>query len=462
MIRTVLLLAAMLAAAPAIATSDADERAALRWIETTGQRMATPDPSPADLAPLVAKLEGARVIGIGEVNHGTHEDQAFKAELIKALVRAGAIRVLALEANRPAGAAFDAYVRKGQNDPAEAIRSGSFFRIWKGDEFAGLLIWLRAWNLANPDGMVRVIGIDNQDAGRDSEYALAFLAKRDAALSAKLKPAFGALIPPAGGKFPNPSAWIQASKPGEHAAAMAAAKQLDELFKAKATEWGGDPEYREAAHAAQVAWQNLYEYEREVGIVDLATLPMDYMSRRDVFMAKNLIAMLRDGERAAFWAHDMHIADDVPRDYAEKGVVTVGSELEKALGDDYRTVGFTYSRASVLTMRIASTAMDLNKRTEDEAIPFANDRPQDLGGVLAKLPGDAWWFALDTKPRDAAVDRWLKVPLWRGWTGAAANPDKFQPGDENDVPFATDLAFDVLVWFRTMNPQRRWPLAAPK
>ena len=167
-----------------------EEREALKWLKGAGKAF---DPSAydeADLAPITAILGKARIIGIGEATHGAHQDQAFKAELIKQLVREGRIQVLVLEANRDAGRRFDRYVRTGEGDPVEVMRSGSFFRIWKNDEFAGLLLWLRNWNLVEAS-KVRVIGIDNQDAGRDSEFALAFVARFDPAEALALLKAAG-------------------------------------------------------------------------------------------------------------------------------------------------------------------------------------------------------------------------------------------------------------------------------
>lgn len=97
---TAILSVALVAAAPG---SDPNEDAAVTWLEQHGHRLAASEPTATDLAPIVAKFNSARVIGVGEVTHGTHEDQAFKVALIKELVRVGAIDTLALEANRVAG-----------------------------------------------------------------------------------------------------------------------------------------------------------------------------------------------------------------------------------------------------------------------------------------------------------------------------------------------------------------------
>lgn len=53
---------------------------------------------------LLECFRGAQVIGIGEASHGMHEDVLFKAELVLALVDAGLVDTLHLEANH-AGAA---------------------------------------------------------------------------------------------------------------------------------------------------------------------------------------------------------------------------------------------------------------------------------------------------------------------------------------------------------------------
>ncbi|PZO66903.1 MAG: hypothetical protein DI636_10465, partial [Pelagerythrobacter marensis] len=80
-------------------------------------------------------------------------------------------------------ARLDDYVRAGIGDPADALRDLSQFRNVKGDEFAGLVLWMRAWNLAHPDDMVRIAGFDAQDSGRDADIALTYLAARDAAVA---------------------------------------------------------------------------------------------------------------------------------------------------------------------------------------------------------------------------------------------------------------------------------------
>ena len=158
-----------LAPACAAPPTAADEAAAVDWLRTVAVPFADTTPTIAEFDRLLPRLDGARVIGIGEATHGDHQDQAFKAELIKALVRTGRIDTVALECNRAAGAAFDAYVRDGTGELTTLVRSRSFFRIWHDDEFAGLILWLRAWNTtaAMP---VTVIGVDACAIGSASAF----------------------------------------------------------------------------------------------------------------------------------------------------------------------------------------------------------------------------------------------------------------------------------------------------
>ncbi|WP_199504461.1 baeRF12 domain-containing protein [Qipengyuania sp. YIM B01966] len=98
-------------------------------------------------------------------------------------MRTGQVRLLLMKSNLAPNARLDDYVRAGIGDPADALRDLSQFRNVKGDEFAGLVLWMRAWNLAHPDDMVRIAGFDAQDSGRDADIALTYLAARDAAVA---------------------------------------------------------------------------------------------------------------------------------------------------------------------------------------------------------------------------------------------------------------------------------------
>jgi len=448
------------AAEPAAKTrlaTPAEEAAAAAWVRAHGRAFDPDAFGEADLAPILTELGNARVYGIGEATHGGHQDQAFKAELIKALVRGGKIDLVAIECNRPAAAAFDLYVRTGEGDPVALVRSTSFFRIWKGDEFAGLLMWLRAWNLSGK-AQIGVVGIDNQDGARDADAALTELATRDPAEARAIREAIAPILP-TDGEWRAPWRWIAKAKPEEFKPVYAAITRLRDRFDRDAATID-TPAFREAHYAATIAWQNFNEFELDTGDVDVSKLPPEYLSRRDRFMAGNLIAALGKDRRAALWAHDGHIYDFASEAQRKASDVSLGSLIKDRLGAAYRTVGFTYSRATVLaTARANTSPNEMAKPINDVPTAVINDRPGELGHMFDRaIPGArAIWAPLRRIGGTPALDRWHNSDYFRGWLGWLIVVDKFQKWSSDDAGYPVAEGFDVVVWFARMTPQHRWP-----
>lgn len=447
-----------IAAAAAVATvpyNAVDEVAARAWIAKSGHRFDTAATSPADLALLVKRLAGARVIGIGEATHGTHQDEAFKAELIKALVRAGAIDTVAIECNRAAAYGFDRYVRFGEGDPAALIRSPNFFSIWRNDAFGGLLLWLRAWN-QKTDKPIRVVGIDNQSTGVDASVALAFLSRHDPETAVRLRDAMQALLPNADGTPVFLYDWIAKSDRATFDAMFKAAGELETRLADAPAGWRDDPDYSEATYAAKVARQGLFEFDHEYKGADKKFDEAEYYSRRDVFMAANLVERIGDG-RAALWAHDNHVASAFSAADEQAGWRNLGWSIKAKLQGGYQTVGFTWSRATLNVVSLSDAARNPSVETRVYSdVPLRNDRPGELGHLFSALPGDAWWIDMRTRPHSAALDRWAARPAWRGWAGWRVDPANWQKKNDGGAQ-PPDRGFDVIVWFRTMSPARVWP-----
>lgn len=434
----------------------ASEAAAVAWINADGHALSGADASPSELAPLAARLAGARVIGLGEVTHGDHEDHHFKADLIEELVRQGAIHAIVLEANRDVARNFDLYVRDGKGDPVALMRSTSFFRVFRDEEFAGLLTWLRAWNqiAAKP---VRILGVDDQDGGRDAGFALALIARHDPALAEKLGAPFKSIIAGKDGVWLKPSTWIRGLDPAQIAAAKAGARVLADTVKAHAADWGQDPDYAEAAYAAEVAWQNIDIFELEGAGTKLMTdPPQGYYARRDTFMAQNMMARLGPEEHAAFWAHNGHVAADLPPSYAAMDGTTVGHELRRTLGDGYRALGFEYSKGEIMII-VGDLSKVTAATTAETAWTAVNDQPGELGFVFAQAKANALWLDLAHRPHSALLDAWMKLPYQDGSAGWGVDPADWTTPMKPEDFVALDHAFDVVVWFRTLTPSRRLP-----
>lgn len=437
-----------------------EEAAALAWLATAAVPF---DPSAYDaatLAPLAERLGGARVIGIGEATHGSHQDQAFKAELIKQLVASGKADVLILEANRSPALAFDRYVRSGEGDPAAAMQTTAFFRIWKNDEFAGLLLWLRNWNRVS-ERKVRIIGVDVQDGGRDAAEALALVERHDPAVAARLRAGFGSLIAAMDKPRTRFVDWLVDAPRAEADSGLAASSALAAWFDAAPDAARADPAFAEARWAARAAHQAFLAFEFERADADKSKADAAYYGRRDRFMAENAIAMLADGERGMLWAHDMHVLEDLPDIAKAVGFVTVGSVLREKLGEDYASVGFTWSQGAFRATLVPEGADFLRASQSQTLEPFRlpNNRPGELGHVFDRTGHAALWIDLAKRPAEGPVAAWAGRPYWRGWSGWIANPATWQVTsfETGDVPLPVSMGHDVIVWFRTISPSHLWP-----
>jgi erythromycin esterase len=438
----------------AVPTPDND-KAAIEWLRSNAVTFADTSPTPVELRALIEKLGNARIVGIGEATHGDHQDQTFKAELIKAMIVAGRIDTVALECSRQAGADFDTYARSGKGDLAALIRSKRFFRIWQDDEMAGLILWIRAWN-ATTTSPVRIIGIDNQDGIRDIAFALDFVRARDLALAGQLSAGVAPMLEDKAQalKFYK---WVLATPKPEFDMATKGVQAVLDTFASHRSTWSSVPGYEDAERAARLAAQSLKEFELEAGNpdVDLHKLPAEYNNRRDVFMAANLIERSAGGHQTAIWAHDLHIIPDLDSAQRASGFLTMGSELRRQLGSEYVSIGFAWTEGSFNFQAVTSyTATELgNTDLTPQTLP--NNRPQDLGNALSATNLQRFWIDLRAIP--AAILPWAQTPRFGGWAGYWGNPAEWHSTDEDK--FALVPGFDFLVYFRTITPSHLWKKA---
>jgi len=133
--------------------------AEIAWLRTTPKplRLATPATEATDLAALAVSLGPARLVGLGEVTHGSHEIFTLHNKLIHYLIGQKGFTGLALDASPAACAALTTYLRTGQGDPARLLAA---LDGWPAAELRDLLAWLRSYQLAHPATPVLLAGLD--------------------------------------------------------------------------------------------------------------------------------------------------------------------------------------------------------------------------------------------------------------------------------------------------------------
>lgn len=406
-----LLLACGIAGAQTAGPGAADESAARDWLRRAAQPLRSTAPSPAELQPMLDRLKGARVIGLGAATQSSHEEAAFKAALVRALVAGGHISAIAFEVSHSSGRRIDAYVRGGPGSAAVALHESGIDARSATTEVAELLDWLRGWNLAGRDS-IRVVGIDVQDVLRDTDVALTFLAPFEPAAAELLRESWQPLLNPETLRRPFPgqtAGWTRS----QWETVFTAAQVLEDVLLRPLETMRTAPGHQEARHAARAARLGLQVVEPEsVGAISRA-----FDHRRDIALGENLLAFAGSPARVAVWSNDRRLARGALQPIAADAYNT-GDVLADRLGPAYKVVGFASRRGT-----------------------------DPLGALLGRV-GERYWVDLGALPDAPWARRWRAVPYERGWPAVDG-------ATRSMVPLGTGI--DLLVFFRSVTPAK--PLA---
>jgi len=399
------------------------------------RNLAPDDPGAKALA---KRLAGARIAGLGEATHGSHEDALLKSVLIQAMVENHDLRVVLLEANRTGCAQLDTYASGAPTGllASEAVKQAPVFRILKTEVMADLLAWLRGWNAVNPDRRVRVIGVDCQASSQDAGDALAALATIDSGAAEALGVALEPILTTRA-RAARHDIMLKQITSAQRTAAESACRMLEAEL--------GAAGHEDAAFTARRAWQGLSAFEHETSDGDLDLATPDYWSRRDVFMADNAIALARD-EAAVFWGHNTHVAGGSPAGDLT-GHVPSGAVLRRKLGRNYTVLTQEFAEASFLALpESAGRAPDAPQvRIERTA------QPGTLNALLAAASSQTAWFDLANLPETGVSQDWRRTPIGLDWYGAAASET---PQASGIVQVPPESLFDLMVIHSKLTPAR--------
>jgi erythromycin esterase len=433
-------------ATPQARLSTADEAAARNWLRRAAHPLPSAAPSPAELQPLVDRLKGARILGLGEATHGTHEDFAFKAALIKALVTAGRINAVAFETNYHGGRRLDAFVRGGPGTAADVLRESGLFSFWVTQEVADLLEWLRAWNAAGKEP-IRIVGIDVQDVLRDTDAALGFLATFEPAAVELLRESWKLLLTAETLQRPFPEqvrGWTRA----QWESAFTAAQVLEDVLLRPRDMMRMAPGYQEARNAARAARLGLQVFELDAG--GTSNSPAGD-TRRDIALGENLLALASSPARVALWAHDSHVARGAYLSITPDAYNT-GDLLADRLGDAYRVVGFAWRRGAYHAL--ASDAQGNPDRAAGFKVWQQQLEGSTLGALLSRSGPARYWVDTTALPDVPWARNWREYPYERGWQGYVHS--------EAGAAVPLGRGVDVLVFFDTITPSKLLPAPTPK
>ncbi|MCP9987981.1 erythromycin esterase family protein [Streptomyces sudanensis] len=409
-------------APPASLTPPASPAGVVRSLERVAHPLRSTDPGgpTADLRALAAMVGDAKVVGLGEATHGSHEFFAMKHRVFRHLVEERGFTAFALEMSWSAGLRIDEYLQGGPGDPRRIARETLAGSPWEREEFVRLIGWMRDHNDRHPDRRVHFVGDDLGAPGLGDhifERVLSSVATTRPEALPRLEQLYAQLRP-----FDDVFAHLRKPLAEREEDAARAREALDLV-----AEYGeaGDGDYAwTVQHARNIAQTFAFA---TVDLADPASVTAAERLR-DQAMADNVLWwQRRTGHRMLLSAHNGHVGylsthpDLYPR--------TQGAVLRDRLGRDYAAIGFTFAGGSFLT-KDASLDGDWKPVTVPAARPGMHEHTLDRVAYRD--------FYLDLRTAPAGARTWLDRPRPVYDAGSTFTPDPLPT-------LAAGRAYDVLV-----------------
>ncbi|MFE7313112.1 erythromycin esterase family protein [Streptomyces sp. NPDC057555] len=399
---------------------------------------AEPGADSADLRDLGVMVGDAKVVGLGEATHGSHEFFALKDRVFRYLVEQKGFTTFALEMSWSAGLRIDDYVQHGNGngngigDARQVVHEAMAGSPWDREEFVSLVQWMRDHNRRHPDRPVHFLG-DDIGAPRLDERVFDAVTDYVRRAHPESLPRLNTLLT---GLRPLDDAIGYLNRPlAERQQNAAKAQQLLKLMEGQGE---SEPDNDDFAFALQNARNIAQTYTfLAVDVDDQASLTAMERYRDEVMAQTTEWWQRHTGGKVLLSAQNGHAgytASD-PLTYPK----TQGSFLRDTFGADYVAVGTTFDQGSFLSKGQALGG-EWEKFTVGPAGPGTNEytldqvRYRDYYADLRKAP--------------AAAREWLD-----------ASRPTYDVGTEFPVEKPAELAigraYDVLVHFHTVREAKK-------
>ena len=298
------------------------------------------------LSLLIDRYADRKVVLLGEGTHGTSEMYQVRTWITERLVALHGFSIVAVEADWPDAAAYDAYVRKLRPPRTSEVPFSRFPRwMWRNHEVYDLLERLQAANARKPTRRDRAgfYGLDLYSLSASIAAVIGYLERVDSKAAAVARERYSCLRP----WCAEPARYGRmALSAGFHRCEAGALDTLRDLLDKRLTYMmrGGDDLIDAEQNARIVAEAEHYYRALYYGSSDAWNL-------RDRHMMDTLRMLLhRRGPdaKAVVWAHNSHVGDAAFTDMGrEHGEISLGQLCRHELGDDTALIGFGTDRGTV-------------------------------------------------------------------------------------------------------------------
>jgi protein-L-isoaspartate(D-aspartate) O-methyltransferase len=388
-----------------------------------------------ELAALTERFAHKRVVLLGEATHGTAEFYDARAAITEMLVTRHGFNIVAVEADWPDAAVFDAYVR---GLPRPKVPRAAFTRfptwMWRNADVAAFLNRLKAINqeIADPDRRCSFHGLDVYSLGASIEAVLTYLDKIDPEAAAVARERYGCLTPWRSdpvryGRMALSRGYALCEKPVADALLDLLKNRLDYLYKDGEAFFDAEQNARIVSAAEQ--------YYRVMYYGDAVSWNL-----RDQHMFDTLDRLLEHrgpDATAVVWAHNSHIGD---AEFTEMGQVrgehNIGQLARQKFGDKAVLIGFGTDHGTV------AAASDWDGPMEIKRVRPARDDSYEGRSRDANIPA----FFLETGPgQKEHIRSELAEPLLERAIGVIYRPET----ELLSHYFQAELSrqFDAWIWF---------------
>jgi protein-L-isoaspartate(D-aspartate) O-methyltransferase len=388
-----------------------------------------------ELARLAERFAHKRVVLLGEATHGTAEFYDARAAITAMLVARHGFNIVAVEADWPDAAVFDAYVR-GLKRPK--VPKGAFTRfptwMWRNGQVAAFLNRLKAINeeIGDPDRRCGFYGLDVYSLSASIEAVLTYLDKIDPEAARIARERYGCLAPWRSdpvryGRMALSRGYAVCERPVTEALLDLLRKRLDYHFKDGEAFFDAEQNARIVTAAEQ--------YYRVMYYGDAVSWNLRDQHMFDTL--ERLLAHRGSGSKAVVWAHNSHIGN---AEFTEMGQVrgehNIGQLARGRFGEDAALIGFGTDRGTV------AAASDWDGPMEIKRVRPARDDSYEGSSRDAGIPA----FFLETGPgQKEHVRAGLAEPLLERAIGVIYRPET----ELLSHYFQAELSrqFDAWVWF---------------
>lgn len=304
--------------------------------------------------------ESVQVVGLGEASHGVKEYQQMKEEVFRALVQNNGCRTFIIEGDFGSALKVDAYIHGGEGTPREAAALIGF-RIYRTEEMAHLLEWMRSYNETAPQGEdLHFYGMDMQWADNGKEYLFGILEQAAPQISAEYEEKLA---------FLNDGDMYEISQEAFEQGMGDAQQLLKDVDGAQKLieEAFGEETF---AFARECAY-SLY------ACCDIRRSDSTYNETRDSYMAKKVKWFLSHGDGSLLFinGHNGHIGKVNTQPWYD----CLGKLLTQELGDRYFAIG-TDARVTVF-----------NSQTQDSYVKSQVENKNALNALAGELEGKRYY-----------------------------------------------------------------------